>query len=184
MRTGRRVKNRIADDRGISLVELIVVISIMVVLTGVVSMGLGMMFSRDANYVAVRIDDTLTEARTMSMSREGDVTYTLHIDSDPAGNYTGSYVEIKRVDKDGNVLDDDRTALDKSVTITATGATPDGSGNIVIVFNKAKGNVETVNGSAAASGIVYTFDVVSRRNASSTRTVTLVPTTGRHYTDK
>ncbi len=184
MRIGRRVNNRISDNRGISLVELIVVISIMVVLTGVVSMGLGMMFSRDANYVAVRIDDTLTEARTMSMSREGDVTYTLHIDSDPAGDHSGSYVQIKRVDKAGNLVEDKKTALNKRVDITPANVTADGSGNIEIVFDKAKGNVESVNGSAPASGIVYTFTVVSRRNTSSTRVVTLVPTTGRHYTDK
>ena len=64
MRTGRRAKkSSISDNSGISLVELIIVISIMVIMTGVMSLGLSIMFSRDTNYVAVRVDDALTETR-------------------------------------------------------------------------------------------------------------------------
>ena len=74
MRTGKRVKNRISDNRGISLLELIAVISIMVIITGVTSLSLAFMFTRDANYAAVRIDDALAEARMLSVSQTGTWT--------------------------------------------------------------------------------------------------------------
>ena len=168
---------KMADDRGLSLVELIIVISIMAVMTGMLSLGLPMMFSRDANYVAVRIDDALTEARTLAMSKDGKVTYTLHIDSDPKG----STVEIKRVV--GATEDKKTINLDKSVSITVKGDETPMSGDFIVEFDKAKGCVKTVNGSAPDKG-VYTITVSSTKNTSNIKDVTLVTDTGRHYTEK
>ena len=181
MRIGRKVKNKIADDRGISLVELVVVIAIMAVMIGITSLGIGMMFSRDANYVAVRIDDTMTEARTLSMSSAGVYSFVLHIDS----NIDDQYVQINRADAPGGTPTPYRTIkLEKNVTITTTGVTADDDGNITIVFDKANGSVKQVNGSKPASGAVYTFTVASNRNASNIKDVSLIATTGRHYTEK
>ena len=78
MRTGRRENNITADNRGISLVELIVVITIMVVMTGLISIGVSLMFSRDASYVAGRIDDELSEARMYSTTTTAMSTRTSH----------------------------------------------------------------------------------------------------------
>ncbi len=179
MKTGRRVNNRITDNRGISLVELIVVIAIMSVMVGVTSLGIGMMFTRDAEYVAVRIDDELTEARTLAMSRAGVYTYVLHTDSTDT---EAGYVRIDVTDDAGTTTEFKKVLLDKSVTITATGATFDASGNISIVFDKVNGSVSTVNGTAPSSGTMYTFKVTSTKNSSKTKDVTLVSTTGKHFT--
>lgn len=171
-------KEKETHNKGYSLVELIVVIAIMAVMVGVMSLGLGMMFTRDANYVAVRIDDMLTEARTASMSREGEFTYVLHIDSDPKKHY----VEI---DKTGETDPYKKVLLDKSVNITVKdNAGNDLSGDIKIAFDKANGSVKSVNGSSPVSGTVYTINVESTKNSSKTKDVTLVATTGRHYTEK
>lgn len=172
-------KEKETHNKGYSLVELIVVIAIMAVMVGVMSLGIGMMFTRDANYVAVRIDDMLTEARTASMSREGEFTYVLHIDDyDPKKHY----VEI---DKTGETDPYKKVLLDKSTSITVKdNAGNTISGDIKIVFDKANGSVKTVNGGKPASGTVYTIKVVSNKNPSKNKDITLISTTGRHYTEK
>lgn len=188
MRTGKRVKNRIGN-KGYSLVELIIVISIMTIMVGVMSYGIGMMFSKDANYVAVRIDDGLTEARTLAMSREGVFIYSLHIDSDTKKNCIKIY---KVASEDDTPVDPPykEIALDKSVKIdikkkvdsTETDMTPSPSGSINVIFDKANGSVKKVDGSKGEG--VYIFTVTSTRNSSKVKEVTLVSATGRHYTEK
>lgn len=182
MRIIGRAKNRIGN-KGYSLVELIVVIAIMAIMVGVTSLGIGMMFTRDANYVAVRIDDELTEARTLAMSRAGTFTYVLHADNSGSSHKDG-YIEIVGKDSDENELYNKKVLLDKSVTIATDGVSFDGSDNIVIEFDKAKGSVKSINGTSPAPGAVYKFTVTSTKNSSKTKDVTLVATTGRHYTEK
>ncbi len=180
MRIGKKAKNKLSDNRGISLVELIAVISIMAVMVGLVSFSISVMFSRDASYVAKKIDDELSEARMYSMSKAGEFTFVLHIDSDTNGNYV-------RIDKtiSGVTTPYKTVALDKSVTIAVSGTvstpTPSASGNIEFVFDKANGCVKTVNGSKGEG--VYSITITSAKNTSKVKTVTLVSTTGRHYTD-
>lgn len=180
MKTGKKVK-KTKDNRGISLVELIVVISIMAVLTGVLSLGVGMMFSRDANYVAVRIDDALTEARMCSMSKDGTFTFDLHIDSaDPSG----SYVQIMQSVSGGTPTEYKKILLDKKVEIKVLGDGADlGASTVSIEFDKSKGSVKKVNGATGVKD-VYTFNIKSKKNESKIKDVTLITTTGRHYTEK
>lgn len=173
-------KEKEIDNRGYSLVELIVVIAIMAVMVGVMSLGIGMMFTRDANYVAVRIDDMLTEARTASMSRAGTFTYSFHIDSSTPSN---SYVKIDQT-TDTGTTEYKRILLDKSVTVKVNGSD---ANDFSVVFDKAKGNVKTVEIDGTSSpdpDSVYEIDVTSKKNTSKTKKVTLVTTTGRHYTEK
>ena len=175
MRTGRKVKNRIPDNRGLSLVELIIVITIMVVMTGLISISVSLIFSRDASYVAGRIDDELSEARMYSMSKAGTYTYILHIE-DPLG----SYVELKDDSSYDKIV-----KLDKNVKITVSGPGGYSKGDgddVKIVFDKAKGSVKSVDGSSASG--IYTITVVSEKFNGKTKTVTLIATTGRHYTEK
>ena len=81
------MKNRLLfnekNDRGYSLVELIVVISIMAIMVGLLSLGISVMFSKDAEAVAKAIDDELSEARMLSMSKSGKFEMVLHIDGRP-----------------------------------------------------------------------------------------------------
>ena len=177
MRSSIRKEKEI-DNKGYSLVELIVVIAIMAVMVGVMSLGLGMMFTRDANYVAVRIDDMLTEARTASMSRAGTFTYSFHIDGSSPSN---SYVKIDQT-TDTGTTEYKRILLDKRVTVKVNGSE---ANDFSVVFDKAKGNVKTAEiDGTARSDLVYEIDVTSKKNTSKTNKVTLVTTTGRHYTEK
>ncbi len=195
MSNEREAQNRI-DNRGISLVELIVVITIMAVMTGITALGVGIMFTKDASYVAVRIDDELTEARMLSMSRSGAFTYVLHYDN---GDPASGYIQILEGDATrANNTEFKKVAFDKSVKITVTGegvsSTSPASGNISIVFNKAQGNVQEIGSVGPAPTYaytkiadakeVYTIKVESTKNSAKTSTVTLISTTGRHYAEK
>lgn len=187
MRTGKKVNSKVADNRGVSLVELIVVVAIMSIIVGISSYGLGLMFTRDANYVAVRIDDQLGEARTLSMSKGGVYICELHIDdSDP---YTGSGITIYSTTDEtlpkASWTKEKEVPLDKKVSINVSdgGSLSVSSGDVRFIFDKAKGNVKSVNGDSGA-GKAYSITVTSRRNTSKFKTVTLVGNTGRHYTDK
>ncbi len=180
MRTGKKAR-KTEDNRGMSLVELIVVISIMAVMTGILSLGIGMMFSRDADYVAVRIDDTLTEARMCSMSRDGVFTFELHIDG---ADTKGSYVRIMQSIAGGTPTEYKKVLLDKNVNIKVLGDGTDlGVADVKVEFDKSKGNVKKVNGSLTIKD-VYTFKVTSEKNSSKVKDVTLISTTGRHFIEK
>ncbi len=183
MRTGRRVKDKTADNRGISLVELIVVISIMVIMTGLVSLSVSVMFTRDASYVATRIDDALAEARMYSMSKSGSFSYVLDI-SDPMSSTvtikdSGSFEKIVNLNKRVNITFAGTVIGDGGAEEAVSLA--DGE-SAVIEFDKSKGCVNKVNGKKATG--IYTITVTSERNPSKVEKVILIATTGRHYTEK
>ena len=180
MRIGRRVNKKIAGDQGISLVELIVVISIMAVMVGITSLGVSFMFTKDAAYVASRIDDELSETRMLSMSRDGRYTFELRI-------HTGDYSKesVIEIQKDGSEYK--TVLLDKNVKITVTGDGSEvvGAGETFIVeFDKSKGCVKAVNGSDDDIKGVYSIEVQSEKNTSKIKDITLISGTGRHFTEE
>ena len=183
MRTGRRVKNRITDNRGISLLEIIAVISIMVIVTGVTSLGVSFMFTRDADYAATRIDDELTEARMLSMSKDGDFTYVLHYDNTAP---TTGYVRIDVTDAGGTTTEYKKVLLNKSVSIVVTGADVPASGDVAFAFSKRNGSLKEVGipgGTMKKASGTYNIEVTATKNSSKKKDVTIIATTGRHYTD-
>lgn len=156
------------NNKGYTLVEAIVVMGIMTILVGIMSVGISLMFSRDAQSVAVMIDDQLTETRMLSMTKSGEFAMTVHQDA-PRGNYiliTLDGAEYRKI-----LLDKRDVEIDFS-----------GGNDSAIIFNKANGAVKTVGGSDASG--IYTFKVKGQRGAQKEQIVTLVSTTGRHFTDK
>lgn len=175
MHMDRRCKpNR---NAGYSLIELIVVISIMAIMVGLLSLGVSVMFSKDAEYAAKIIDDELSEARMLSMSKSGTITMKLHIDSDPSKN------EIEIAGK--------KVAIKKSVTIKVkyTKKTESGesaiektSGDMTFEFDKANGSVKAIEGNSVKD--ICTITVTSSRNTTKVSNVDLIVATGRHYVRK
>ena len=168
---------KVNKDAGISLIELIVVISIMAIMVGLISISISLMFSRDAEAVAKTIDDELTEVRMLSMSRAG--RFVLKID--PAENevqiikvgVTPAYKTVKF--KKGATL---------SVIQPSGTETPITTG-FTVEFDKGDGRVINIkiNNSDATAG-VYKIKATAKRLTTKTSTVTLVTATGRHYLDK
>lgn len=164
-------------DFGYSLVELIVVISIMAIMTGLLSVGISLMFSRDAESVAKTIDDELTEVRMLSMSRDGNYELVINIDASTPSNNS---VDIK---KDGSVFKNVKMKKNASITVSGGGlASTVTNGTVSIVFDKGNGSVKTIN-TNPSSGVCEIL-ATSTRLSSKSSTVNLVTTTGRHYLTK
>ena len=69
---------RYIDNYGISLVELIVTISIMIILTGAISIGIGLISTRPATECAKKIQMSLSRCRTTTMGKqEGNIKFYL-----------------------------------------------------------------------------------------------------------
>ncbi len=157
------------------MVELIVVISIMVIVTGIASLSVSVMFSRDAQRAASLIDDELSDVRMMSMSKADVITMIIQTSADPKLNTielwkTGDAAAFKTIN------------IDKSVLISLKGsATVDPGNPIKIKFNKANGSVEEINDAAPAANGLYEIEVVSQTGNAKTVSVMLVANTGRHY---
>ncbi len=164
------------NDDGYSLVELIVVIAILAIMTGVVSLGISLMFSRDAESVAKTIDDELSEARMLAMSREGKFEMIIHIDkSNPSANT----VVIK---KDGAEYKTVSMKKNASIKISGGGiSSAKDNGDVKIEFDKGNGSAK-IEGEITSE--VCLIEATATRLSSKKSTVTLVPTTGRHYIGK
>ncbi len=174
MRTDDHNRRRIVNG-GYSLVELMIVIAIMTVMVGVISVGVSVMFSKDAEAAAKIIDDELSEVRMLSMSKNGKFEMVLSFDyDDPSKNG----IVIERDDSGIKTVD-----LGKKARISVEyGGTTLTSGDVVIEFDKGNGSVRKING-ATVSG-VCTFTATGARVASRVSNVDLVITTGRHYVRK
>ncbi len=165
---------RKTNDKGISLMELIVVISIMAIVVGIASLSISLMFSRDAQRAAVLIDDWLSDARMQSMSKNDEVSLTIKTST----NSNNNSMELK-------VGSNTKTQkIDKSVLISLTGSAMVDSGNpIKIKFNKSNGSVESINDTNVDpnNNDLYEIKVVSQKGPAKTVNVVLVANTGRHY---
>ena len=166
-----REKNKL-NNNGYTLIELLVVIGIITVLVGGMSIAVSLIFSKDAAKCAASINDQLSNARMLSMSREG--VYTMKVNMDPAheDNYveisTASGGEYTKIDLGDRVI----------ISFGPDGGTL-GTGTVEIVFDKASGAVRSVDGSETIADI-YLFHIESVRG-TRTSEVELVSGTGRHY---
>ena len=181
------------SNKGYSLVELIVVISIMSIMVGALGMSLSLMFSRDAESVATTISDELTEARTMSMTKPGNFTMTIHcgMDGNDGESTDGgsNYITIKNDLSDANKVDETILFDAKAYIGTEDETFPKtASSDIVITFNKVNGSVESItdggSGYTSASGAeVYTIKCNAVRG-NKEAAVELMTLSGRHEVEK
>lgn len=97
MKTGQRIKSRIGGeimkrDKGFTLIELIVVISIVSIIIGIGGLSLSGLFNTSIDAYAEDVATTLIEARYKNMAY-ADVYYVEIIHNDSNKNYT---VELHR----------------------------------------------------------------------------------------
>ncbi len=181
------------DDRGLSLIELVVVITIMAVMIGLLSLGISMLFSRDAERVAKQIDDSLSETRLSSMSKQGKFVIKINTKENGNGNSidvikTG--IELPDLTNPGSNVStpssSDHLDMDKTVYITfgQKGALPaDASDDTLeIEFDKADGHITKLQSGAGS----YSFDSIfeikcETRNKTKSKSILIMPVTGRHY---
>ncbi len=78
--TKLNIRNSCRDNRGMSLVELIVVIAIMTVLIGIVGYSLNMLFGAEARQAAKKVESQLNDIKTGAMSRASESMEIRYID--------------------------------------------------------------------------------------------------------
>lgn len=182
------------DNRGLSLVELIVVIAIMAVMVGVGILSLSLLFGTQASGCAQRVSSLLNETKTGCLSRY-DETMTLSYrtkGSDDAITSDGYYAEncVYTINSDaasiqvgGAGSSEIRSMGSPKVIITVH--LSDGSSfelgtteSVTISYNRATGAFDPVivNGT-------QTDDYIEEMTFSSglrTYTITMVQETGKH----
>lgn len=171
------------NNKGFSLIELIVIIAIMGVLVGGASLGIGLVFSKDAMKCATRLNDSIYDARANSMYKAGK--FELSIDNSGSANIaTISQTDLTPVTSDTVYLDG--VDSNKKTTISAkfvTEAVPAGtylSFPVNLTFDKAKGNVYfDVDADGTYDDGIIVFDITPLRG-NRTAKVQLVTTTGKH----
>lgn len=153
------------ENRGFTLIELIVVIAILGIMTGMVAGSVSTVSGARAKKAAVSTDALLSRCRMGCMSKKDSSWLALSVQN---GKYTAVYyesgVESERFTGDANV----------SVQYVAGEAPMALSADPVkIAFKRDSGELDTTSGYAAVTSLTFT--------SGRTYTITVVPDTGAHW---
>lgn len=161
------------NHRGLSLIELIVVISIMAVLAGIITISVGNLSSWRLKSCAENLEKGLAQAKAVALSRDG----------------TG--LELSRVD--GKLImriynEPEKIIGDESISVTYTkkGNTEnqvlleDGD-TLVLKFERSSGAFMPV-GTEDSGEAVYCTSILLERKGKQ-RNIILVPPTGKFYVE-
>lgn len=152
MRKEGRMKK---DNKGFTLVELVIVIAIMAVLLGLIATNIAPMFVQSVKGSADDLLSKLSDARTASYARDGDNTF-LRIECDSRGRLYGTvYIDGVAQDRDqlGHFAEDLTYSCSKgsgSGDTLASGTLSHGD-SLYISFGKGTGEVNSF-GMSSASG--------------------------------
>ena len=173
------------NNKGFSLIELIVIIAIMGVLVGGAILGIGLVFSKDAMKCATRLNDSIYDARANSMYKAGK--FELSIDNSGSANVaTISQTDLTPATSDTVYLDGVDSGKKTTISarfVTVTEAVPEETDlrlPLNLTFDKAKGNVYfDVDANGTYDDGIIVFDITPLRG-NRTAKVQLVTTTGKH----
>lgn len=93
--------NKSTDNRGISLIELIVVIAIMSVLIGAGAISLVMLTGAEAKQAANRFDAELNDVKTGNLAKAGEVVELTYIDIESLSDADKAAKAAMGIDKSG-----------------------------------------------------------------------------------
>ena len=166
-------KNKL-NNAGMSLIELLVVISIMSIMTGTMAISANLVFSKDAEKCATRLNDAINTARMNAMSKPGSGVLEIK-------KQGGEYVAVYD-DGSSECLSENNKISKISCSFNGSNVVIDGSDSVSITFDKSKGIVADFNGedllNSGVSGLaVFT---VEQTTGSKKSDVTLVTATGKH----
>lgn len=156
-------KNR--NNRGVTLIEILVVVAIMSIAAGGASVGISLAYSRDAEKCAKTIDTVLENTRMKSLSEKGD--FTMELDLENHRLYIRSSEESEPVVTE---------KLQSRVAITVP-SDPSAT-SVTVRFDKSTGKV--LDMSSEDGGILR---ITAENNSGKKATVVLVKGTGKHYVE-
>ncbi len=183
------------NNKGLSLVELIVVIAIMAVLIGIGTFSLSLLFGTQAKSCAQKVSAMLSETKTGCMSRF-DETMTLSYrdaatDTDPSVTSDGYYAEnrVFTMKKDASLFEAASTQMRRmgSPRVVITVHLTDGTvfelgenNSITISFDRASGAFEEVTATVDGNPVTGYIDKMTFQSGLRTFTITMVAETGKH----
>lgn len=172
MKPTRKAAKILQQNRGITLIEILVVVAILSIAVGMAGISISLLFSRDAESCAKSIDTMLETSRMRTMSREGVHSFVLDTASGEC--------EI--------APDGDREELPSRVTVSLTSVgTYDFSSNTVIEvdFDKSTGRVLALRADSVPVNIddVSLIRMHAENQDGKRATVVLVVATGKHFVE-
>lgn len=194
MRIGAR-NNKLHNDSGFSLVELIVVIAIMAVLLGMISISLSVLFGSEAKQAYYKMNAELNDAKTSSMSRFDETLTLLYMTkNEAAGIDTDGYyckIAVYTIDKDAADLkkvigEEYRRIGSKKVEINAyvdgspTPIALSTASTLDIVYDRSTGALKKAN----LDGSEHVLNALEFHSGLRSYKIVFVQTTGKHYLEK
>lgn len=158
--------NKLWNNKGITLVEILVVVAIMSIAVGGASISISLAYSRDAEKCAKTINSALENTRMMSMSEKGNFTMELDM--------TNNMLYIRNSEETEPVATEN---LQSRVKISSP--TDEGVSTVTVQFDKSTGKVLSMS-PESSDGILR---ITSENNNGKKATVVLVKGTGKHYVE-
>ncbi len=165
------MKSNSMKNKGMTLVEILVVTAILSIIVGLSAVSISLVFSRDAEGCAKTINMALESVRMSALSQRGD--FTLSINS--VNN------QLVTIASEGPVTTSE--ALQRQVTVSFPDL-PDVE-ELSIAFDKSTGRVTNVrtDGAAVTPPPQLIRIRCTNNSGSKVATVTLVSSTGKHYVE-
>lgn len=168
-------------NRGISLIELIITISIMSIMIGGVVLTFSIVNSANTNKCAEQINTLLEKEKVQHMSNAQDYSLIIYYYSDP--NEKGYYAKVTKntelasaITTPGIRLGSNRISIYYHVTGDTTDRQVTSTGSLVISFHKSSGAFSEFS----TDKYVESISIKGSKNGSK---VILVTTTGKHYVE-
>ena len=155
------------ENRGFTLIELIVVIAILAIVAGFAGVSLTTLTGARAKKAAASTDALLSRCRMGCMSKTGSSYLSLSVKD---GKYTAEYYES------GATAPTDSFTADTGVTVqykTSSALTDLDGTTVKIAFQRDSGELATTGDYKAVTALTFT--------SGRTYTITVVPDTGAHW---
>ncbi len=167
------------DNKGMSLLELIIVVAIMSVMIGLTSLGISTLTGRPVEKCAQQLVTTIQHTKTMTMGKHET---SIVIGRDTDGSLMAREITTQLLDQDGNTSTTERKASFGGEDVTVVCMLADGnevtiagSVSIELLFNRGSGALQStlLNGVPVANCVGIRLS-----KGSKTQSITIVPLTG------
>lgn len=153
------------NNKGISLVEILIVVAIMSIAVGGSGVGLSLAYSRDAEKCAKTINAALENTRMLSMSQKGNFTMEIDLENN---------ILYIRNSEASDPIEEEQLQRRVEISVPADASLT----SVTVQFDKSTGKVLSMSGES--DGVLR---ITSENSNGKRATVVLVKGTGKHYVE-